>query len=145
MTAINATATSATTHTAATRTTDVSAVSNPKATMDKDGFLRLFVAQLQHQDPSAPMDAKDSVAQMASFSMVEGMNNLQATNTAIAASLGTSNAVSLIGRTVSYVDSDGNLQTGKVERVTTTRDGQARLTVNGRLGIDPAFIAEVAA
>jgi flagellar basal-body rod modification protein FlgD len=143
MTAINATSTS--THTAATTATDASKVSNPKATMDKDGFLKLFVAQLQHQDPSAPMDAKDSIAQMASFSMVEGMNNMQSTNASIASSLGTSNAVGLIGRTVSYVDPEGNLQTGKVERVATTKDGQATLTVNGKNGIDPTLIAEVSA
>ena len=148
MTAINATATSTTTttgHSAATKGTDAGSVSNPKASMDKDGFLKLFVAQLTHQDPSAPMDTNESIAQMASFSMVEGMNNMQATNDSIAASLNTSSAVGLIGRTVSYVDADGNLQTGKVERVSTTKDGQASLTVGGKNGIDPALIAEVSA
>jgi flagellar basal-body rod modification protein FlgD len=63
--------TSAATHTAATNGTADGAVSNPKGTLDKDGFLKLFIAQLQHQDPSKPMDANESVAQMASFSMVE--------------------------------------------------------------------------
>jgi flagellar basal-body rod modification protein FlgD len=82
---------------------------------------------------------------MASFSMVEGMNNMQATNDSIAASLNSSSAVGLIGRTVSYVDADGNLQTGKVERVSTAKDGQASLTVGGKNGIDPALIAEVSA
>src|SRR5918994_5450836 len=88
-------------HTAAGSGT--AALSNPKATLDKDGFLKLFITQLQHQDPSAPMDAIESVAQMAQFSMVEGMNNMQATNSSIASSLNTSSAVGLIGRTVSYV------------------------------------------
>ena len=120
-------------------------VAKNKSTLDKDGFLKLFITQLQHQDPSAPMDASESVAQMAQFSMVEGMNNMQATNTSIASSLGTSNAVGLIGRTVSYVDPDGNLQTGKVERVATTKDGKATLTVAGKPGIDPSVIAEVSA
>jgi flagellar basal-body rod modification protein FlgD len=138
-------ATSAAQHTAATAGTADGAVSNPKGTLDKDGFLKLFIAQLKHQDPSKPMDANESVAQMASFSMVEGMNNLQATNTNIATSLNTSSAVGLIGRTVSYVDADGNLQTGKVDRVATTPDGQSTLTVAGKPGIDPSIIAEVSA
>ena len=146
MTAINATSTTATTtHTAATKGTSEGSVSNPKASMDKDGFLKLFVAQLTHQDPSAPMDTNESIAQMASFSMVEGMNNMQATNTSIASSLSTSSAVGLIGRTVSYLDKDGNLQTGKVERVSTSKEGQASLTVGGKNGIDPTMIAEVSA
>ena len=120
-------------------------LSNPNATLDKDGFLKLFITQLQHQDPSAPMDASESVAQMASFSMVEGMNNMQTTNSSIASSLNTSSAVGLIGRTVSYVDDKGELQTGKVDRVATTKDGKASLTVAGKPGIDPSLIAEVSA
>ena len=139
------TATPATTaaHTAAGSGT--AALSNPNATLDKDGFLKLFITQLQHQDPSAPMDASESVAQMAQFSMVEGMNNMQETNSSIASSLNTSSAVGLIGRTVSYVDDNGDLQTGKVDRVATTKDGKATLTVAGKPGIDPALIAEVSA
>src|SRR5687767_10468803 len=110
MTAINATSTAAateTTHSAATKPTNTASLTNPKASMDKDGFLKLFVAQLTHQDPSSPMDTNDSIAQMASFSMVEGVNNLQSTNTKIASALSTSSAVGLIGRTVSYVDAKG--------------------------------------
>jgi len=137
--------TSATTHTAATTGTADGSVSNPKGTLDKDGFLKLFITQLQHQDPSAPMDASESVAQMAQFSMVEGMNNMQTTNSSIASSLNTSSAVGLIGRTVSYVDDKGDLQTGKVDRVATTKDGKATLTVAGKPGIDPSVIAEVSA
>ena len=139
------TATPATTaaHTAAGSGT--AALSNPNATLDKDGFLKLFITQLQHQDPSAPMDASESVAQMASFSMVEGMNNMQATNSSIASSLNTSSAVGLIGRTVNYIGADGVTQTGKVERVATSKDGQASLTIAGKAGIDPSSIVEVSA
>ena len=143
MTSIPSTAASA--HTAATTGTADGSVSNPKAQLDKDGFLKLFVAQLTHQDPTSPMNTNESIAQMASFSMVEGMNNMQKTNSSIATSLTTSSAVGLIGRTVSYVDADGNLQTGKVDRVATTKDGKATLTVGGKPGIDPSLIAEVAA
>ena len=139
------TATPATTATHTAAGSGTAALSNPKATLDKDGFLKLFITQLQHQDPSAPMDASESVAQMASFSMVEGMNNMQETNSSIASSLNTSSAVGLIGRTVSYVDDNGDLQTGKVDRVATTKDGKATLTVAGKPGIDPSLIAEVSA
>ena len=125
--------------------TGTSAVANPNATLDKDGFLKLFVAQLSHQDPSNPMDSGESMAQMAQFTMTEQMTNMASTNTKIAAQLSTSSAVGLIGRTVSYIDADGAMQTGKVERVATSKDGQASLTIAGKAGIDPSSISEVSA
>ena len=118
--------------------------SNPNAALDKDGFLKLFVAQLQHQDPSSPMDTNDSMQQMSSFSMVEQITNMASTNSKIAASLNTSSAVGLIGRTVTYIDSSDQLHTGKVEKVATSKDGVATITVAGLAGIDPSKIIEVA-
>jgi len=121
------------------------AVSNPDSTLDKDGFLKLFIAQLSHQDPSAPMDSGEQMAQMAQFTMTEQMTNMASTNVKIATQLNTSSAVGLIGRTVSYIDADGAMQTGKVERVATSKDGQASLTIAGKAGIDPSSISEVSA
>jgi flagellar basal-body rod modification protein FlgD len=125
--------------------TGTSSVSNDKATLDKDGFLKLFIAQLSHQDPSKPMDSSDSMAQMAQFTMTEQMTNMATSNTKIASALNTSSAVGLIGRTVTYIDADGAAQTGKVERVATSKDGQATLTIAGKAGIDPSSISEVSA
>jgi flagellar basal-body rod modification protein FlgD len=130
--------------TAAGPQTGTQAASNPNAALDKDGFLKLFVAQLQHQDPTSPMDTNDSMQQMSSFSMVEQITNMAASNTKIAASLNTSSAVGLIGRTVTYVDSSDKLVTGKVEKVATSKDGVATITVGGLAGIDPSKIIEVA-
>jgi flagellar basal-body rod modification protein FlgD len=117
---------------------------NSSGTLDKDGFLKLFVAQLQHQDPSSPMDTTQSMEQMASFSMVEQITNMAAQNTQIANKLATANAVGLIGRTVTYTDSSGKAQTGKVESVATSKDGVSSLTVAGTPGVDPASISTVA-
>jgi flagellar basal-body rod modification protein FlgD len=119
-------------------------ISNPNAALDKDGFLKLFIAQLQHQDPSKPMDSNESIQQMSSFSMVEQITNMASTNKTIANSLNTSSAVGLIGRTVTYMDANKQFQTGKVERVATSKDGVASITVNGLAGIDPSTITEVA-
>ena len=119
--------------------------SNPSAALDKDGFLKLFIAQLTHQDPTSPMDTNESVNQMASFTMVEQITSMSASNAKIAQSLNTSSAVSLIGRTVTYIDADGeSLKTGKVERVSTSADGVSTLTVGGVAGVDPTSITDVA-
>jgi flagellar basal-body rod modification protein FlgD len=117
---------------------------NPNAALDKDGFLKLFVAQLTHQDPSSPMDANESTQQMASFTMVEQITNMASQTSKVAAALNTSSAVGLIGRTVTYIDADDQLQTGKVEKVATSKDGVASITVAGKPGIDPSTITEVA-
>ena len=69
------------------------------------------------------MDTNDSMAQMASFSMVEQITNMASTNAKIANSLNTSSAVSLIGKTVTYIDADKAVKTGTVERVATSKDG----------------------
>ena len=68
------------------------------------------------------MDSGESMAQMAQFTMTEQMTNMASTNAKIAAALNTSSAVGLIGRTVNYIDADGATQTGKVERVATSKE-----------------------
>jgi flagellar basal-body rod modification protein FlgD len=111
--------------------------------MGKDQFLKLFVAQLQHQDPMSPMNDSEFMGQMASFSTLEQVSNLAAANERVAASLTSSNAIGLIGRTVSYVDENDEIHTGTVEKVTTA-GGKPSLTVSGLDGVDPSTITQVA-
>lgn len=44
--------------------------------MDKDMFLELLVAQMRNQDPLNPMEDREFIAQMAQFSSLEEMQNL---------------------------------------------------------------------
>ena len=111
--------------------------------MGKDQFLKLFVAQLQHQDPMNPMQDGEFMGQMASFSTLEQVSNLAAANERIASNLTSTSAIGLIGRTISYVDANDGIQTGKVDKVTTA-GGKPMLTVDGVDGIDPATITQVA-
>src|SRR3954447_14207865 len=101
---------------------------NPMGALDKDTFLKLLVAQLQHQDPTKPTDSSEFMGQMAQFSTVEQLTNL-AKDSADAAKSGQINqAVALLGKTVSYAKADGSLVTGgKVERVDLA-DGTPTLT-----------------
>jgi flagellar basal-body rod modification protein FlgD len=47
-----------------------------KSNMDQDDFLKLLVAQLEHQDPLNPVDDKDMTAQLAQFSSLEQLTNI---------------------------------------------------------------------
>lgn len=44
--------------------------------LDKDAFLRLLTTQLSHQDPLNPMEDREFIAQLAQFSALEQMQNL---------------------------------------------------------------------
>ncbi len=45
-------------------------------TMDQEQFLKLFVTQLQNQDPMNPQDATEMSSQLAQYSQLEQMTNL---------------------------------------------------------------------
>jgi flagellar basal-body rod modification protein FlgD len=57
-----------------------SAADQPKktgqSTLGKDDFLKLLFTQLQNQDPQNPMDDREMAAQLAQFSSLEQMTNL---------------------------------------------------------------------
>ena len=86
--------------------------------MGKDDFLRLLVAQLEAQDPLNPMESTDFTAQLAQFSSLEQLQNMNSALGGIstAQSVQTnSQAVGFIGKTISAVGDtvqviDGNSQ-----------------------------------
>jgi flagellar basal-body rod modification protein FlgD len=118
-------------------------VSGKNAEMGKDQFLKLFVAQLQHQDPMNPMQDQDFMGQMASFSTLEQVTNLASANAAIASNLQLSQSVGLIGRTVTWTDEAKTTHTGVVEKV-SQQDGKPVLTISGTEGVDPTTITQIA-
>ena len=126
-------------------TPPANATKAPTATssmLDKDSFLKLLVAQLQHQDPTSPQDSSQWTAQMAQFSTVEQLTNLATSTSASAKSAAMTQAVGLLGRTVSYLQ-DGAAVQGTVERVDVGSNGPT-LTIGGQSGITTDSLVDVA-
>jgi flagellar basal-body rod modification protein FlgD len=67
-----------------------SATEIPRRTdqMGRDAFLRLLTTQLAHQDPTAPQDNGEMIAQLAQFSSLEQLTQIQLTLEAIGTALG---------------------------------------------------------
>jgi flagellar basal-body rod modification protein FlgD len=56
--------------------------------MGQDAFLRLLTTQLQHQDPTKPQADGEFIAQLAQFSSLEQLTQMQATLAKIGTALG---------------------------------------------------------
>jgi flagellar basal-body rod modification protein FlgD len=101
--------------TAATGTTAADAAMKKSTGMNKDDFLKLFVTQLQNQDPLNPQDGTQFITQLAQLTQVEQAYN---TNTNLQGMLNQGGnsmsmaAVSLIGKQIEAAGSQVNLQSG---------------------------------
>jgi flagellar basal-body rod modification protein FlgD len=107
----------------------------PKQVLGKDDFLQLLMKQLAYQDPMAPMEDKEFIAQMAQFSsleqmtaMSEGFNRLSRDFGRIADVVSGTEAASALGKQVQLVEGEEVVQ-GIVRAV--TRGSNPQVMVNG--------------
>lgn len=91
--------------------------------LNKNSFLKILAAELSNQDPTANVDSTQYISQMAQFTSMEQMSNLNTTMSGFANQ-------SLVGKgvTVNVLDSEGNPYTGVVNAV-TTQNGSTTLSV----------------
>lgn len=91
-----------------------------KADVDYQSFLKLLVAQMKNQDPTAPMDATQYVAQLATFSQVEQSIQMNSKLDQMMQASSLSQADAIIGRTLTSAD---GTTSGKVSEVRLTSTG----------------------
>ncbi len=102
-----------------------------KNELGQQQFLELMVAQVRNQDPFEPMENGDFLSQIAQFSTVSGIQDLQDSFSTVAGSLSSNQALqasALVGRSVTINSEVGVLQTGS--------------TVDGAIGL-PTDSSEV--
>ncbi|MBQ9389615.1 MAG: flagellar hook assembly protein FlgD [Synergistaceae bacterium] len=82
-------------------------------TLGKDAFLKLLIAELSNQDPMNPMEDREFISQMATFSSLEQMQNMNSTLTGMAEA-NKFNAVQYIGKAIAFTADDGEQSVQKV-------------------------------
>jgi len=102
------------------------------ATLGKEDFLKLLMTQLQYQDPLNPMDNQDFMAELAQFSSLEQLQNVNSnlqTNLLLSQSLNNSVATNLIGKRVIALGSQVYLGRDSGEEITFDLSADAGVTV----------------
>lgn len=79
-----------------------------KTGLGKDSFLKLLVTELRHQDPTRPMEDREFIAQMAQFSTLEQMTNLNNEVKSLLSSSRSSEAYGVLGREIESLDTATN-------------------------------------
>jgi flagellar basal-body rod modification protein FlgD len=101
---------------ASTAATTASTATTAKNSLDKDGFLKLLVAQLKNQDPTgASQDPNAMVQQLTSFSSLEQAQQTNALLTGLqtqTSGLFQAQTASLVGKNVKVDGSGFNLKSG---------------------------------
>lgn len=111
-----------------TTTTDTTSTTSSVGSLDYNAFLQLLIAQLKNQDPTAPMDSTQFVAQLATFSQVEQSVATNSKLDSLLTAQSLSMADAFIGHTVT--SSDGETS-GLVTSVKITSDGPLATLANG--------------
>jgi flagellar basal-body rod modification protein FlgD len=111
--------------------------------MGKDVFLQLLVAQMRYQDPSNPVDSSQMMAQTATFTQVEKLEEIAAQNAAMLVLQEASTAGAMVGRSATYTDTDGASVTGKVTAVRLATGDQEAVAVIGGKEIPVGRITEL--
>lgn len=102
----------------------------PVKSLDKDAFLQLFIAQLKNQDPMSPQDSNAFMAQMAQFSILEQLANMNKEMVQLRRSQQMAEASALLGREVK-VQSGNEVVSGQVEKVSVVNE-EVQVFINGK-------------
>jgi len=99
-----------------------------------DQFLKLFIAQIQHQDPLSPLDSAEFTAQLAQFTSVEQLYGMNSRLADIEETLNGKSEqrddLGFIGKTVKADDNTMRVDNGTVQSGSYTIDGSGYVTVD---------------
>ena len=103
--------------------TDTSVTTNN--TINQNDFIKLFLAQLQFQDPLAPVDNQAFLAQLAQFSNLQQAQQTSQNTEGLLVMNSSAQALGLLNKTVEVMDGQGGSSTGSVIAVSFDTTGPA--------------------
>ncbi|MCC6419036.1 MAG: flagellar hook capping protein [Gemmataceae bacterium] len=99
--------------------------------LGQNDFLKLLIAQLQNQDPLQPVDNAEFIAQMAQFSTLNAVLQMNTNFANLLTLQGLTQGSSLIGKTVTYSAGDPpRTQEGQVDSIALDK-GNVQLVIDG--------------
>lgn len=123
--------------------------------LDKDAFMKILITQLQNQDPTSPMEDREFIAQMAQFSTLEQMTNMNNSLQRFVDSQAQNQMLSysqFIGKEVTWQSMEESGEenqestieqgSGKVTSI-QIKNGSVTLTLEDGTILDPASISEI--
>ncbi|MDR2534684.1 MAG: flagellar hook assembly protein FlgD [Treponema sp.] len=102
---------------------------SPQQNLGKDDFLKILITQLSYQDPTAPMEDKEFIAQMAQFSTLDQITSMANDFSRLTAMLSGNEATNSLGKSVEVVSGEDQVLQGTVKAV--ARGDSPRILVNG--------------
>jgi flagellar basal-body rod modification protein FlgD len=101
------------------------------ALVNQADFLKLLTAQLRNQDPLNPVSNAEFTSQLAQFSTLSGVQQLNTSTQQMLALQQVSQGATLVGKSVTYNDANNNPAKGTVDSV-DFRNNQLLLQIGGK-------------
>ncbi|OIJ09906.1 flagellar hook assembly protein FlgD [Anaerobacillus arseniciselenatis] len=125
-----------------------------QSSLDQDAFLKILITQLQNQDPSNPMEDKEFISQMANFSSLEQMQQMNKSLTSFIEMQKDSHFLSqsnLIGKEIKWeqtvADTKGETTTRIQEssvKAISFQNGKTKLILEDGQAIDTKQVIHIA-
>jgi flagellar basal-body rod modification protein FlgD len=102
------------------------------STMGKDDFFKMMIAQLQNQDPLNPLDGTEFTAQLAQFSSLEQLTNMNDQLEILGlyqASLNNAQSISLIGKEITAIGNAVKVEGASAELAYNLSESAEQVTI----------------
>lgn len=110
--------------------------------LDRNAFLNLLITQMQHQDPMQPLEDRDFLAQLAQFSSLEQMQQMNQKMNGISQNGLSQLAAAYLGTVVTAQGPDDATPTTGTVTAVTLQNGQPMLSLGSTL-IDPTWVTRI--
>ena len=114
---------------AASQTQPAQSASTGGLGLTQNDFLQLLVSQMQNQDPLNPMSSDQFLQEMAAFTQVVDLGQLQQLTQNLVNNEVATQGLQLLGRTVTAIDPSSGQQISGTVTMLTMQNGQPVLTI----------------